>query len=277
MTSRKIVAAAVVVAILGATVPASANFVDLVLTNGNSTVRVDPYSSEGVYEWTIGKTSHLAQQWFWLRSDLDGLDDREYSLDEFDPTPVVSQPLPNVGIITYSDGRLEIEVTYVLVSGPGLFAADLAEVIKITNLSEEDEVFLDFFQYSDFDLNGTEDDDTVVITGGNRAYQTDGGSAATFSETVVSQSPDLSEVALHPDTLDKLEDGHIDDLDGSTGPLGPDDVTWAFQWDNRIIQPEEALTISKDKVLISNPIAEPSAVLLLAGGLLGTYKRRKRR
>jgi len=277
MTSRKIVAAAVVVAILGATVPASANFVDLVLTNGNSTVRVDPYSSEGVYEWTIGKTSHLAQQWFWLRSDLDGLDDREYSLDEFDPTPVVSQPLPNVGIITYSDGRLEIEVTYVLVSGPGLFAADLAEVIKITNLSEEDEVFLDFFQYSDFDLNGTEDDDTVVITGGNRAYQTDGGSAATFSETVVSQSPDLSEVALHPDTLDKLEDGHIDDLDGSTGPLGPDDVTWAFQWDNRIIQPEEALTISMDKVLISNPIAEPSAVLLLAGGLLGTYKRRKRR
>ena len=277
MTTRKIVAAAIVVGILGAAVPASANFVDLILTDGNSTVMIDPYSSEGVYEWTIGKTSHLAQQWFWLRAELPGLDDREYSLDEFAPTPDVSQPTPNVGIITYSDGRLEIEVTYVLVSGPGLFAADLAEVIKITNLSDEDEVFIDFFQYSDFDLGGTPDDDTVVITGGNRAYQTDGSSAATFSETVVSKNPDLSEVAVHPDIVVELEDGGIDNLNGSTGPLGPDDVSWAFQWDDRIIQPEEALIISKDKVLIANPIAEPSAALLLAGGLFETYRRRKRR
>ena len=263
--------------IIGFGVPASAGLI--ALTDGTSTMELDPTSSAGVSSWGIGEVSHLSQQWFWFRTDLDGFNTREYSIDELDDTPdILYLPaLPNFARVTYSDGRIEIEVTYILVGG-GARSSDLAEVIGITNLTGA-EITVDFFQFSNFNLGGTGPDDLVDIVGGNTSFQSDFSSGVTVAETIVSRTPELSEVGTGTQTLAKLQDGDIDDLDGTSGSIGPSDLTWAFQWKNRSIPAGHSLLISKDKVIESapgdEPVAEPGALGVAFIAALAARRRRR--
>lgn len=260
--------------IVSFSVPVSAGLVRL--TDGSSTMELDPASSAGVFNWQIGGVSHLSQQWFWFRTDLDGLNTCEYSIDELDDTPDIFQhpAWPNIARITYSDDRLEIEVTYILVGGAGLWSSDLAEVISITNLTGQT-ITVNFFQFSDFDLGGDGEDDLVEIVGGNTCFQSDSGSQVTLAETIVSRSPELSEVATGTQTLAKLQDGGIDDLDGTSVGIGPGDLTWSFQWKNRAIASGHSLLIGKDKLLVSRPVSEPGALGVAVIAILAARRRRR--
>ena len=243
------------------------------MTDGDTLVEIDPDSSAGVFNWQLGETTHLAHQWFWFRNNLDDFNDREYSLEEIS-APVVFQPIPRFLTLTYAEPRLSVEITYVLTGGSGGMSADLAEIIHITNLTD-DPMVLNLFQYSDFDLGGDADDDRAWIEGGNTAFQTDlSGPRITLSETIASGSPELSEVAVFPTTFNKLINLEVDDLDGTTELWGPADLTWAFQWKDRVIQPGHALMISKDKVLVVTPVPEPATIGLVGLGLLLLGRKR---
>jgi len=271
----RLVVIVVLLAAVAAIFHATAGAGIIALTSGDSQVEIDPDSSAGVFNWRIGGVSHLSQQWFWFRASLDGFDDREHSLHLLDDSPVVFQhpAMPNMARLTYSDDRLEVKVTYVLVSGTGLRAADLLEVVKITNLTG-DTITINFFQYTDFDLGGDDEDDHVRIAGGNTVFQQDTDSNITLSETIVSRSPDRHEVGAGADILDKLEDDNVDDLSGLSLLATAGDLTWAFQWKDREIPAGQALLISKNKVLTSEPIAEPAALCLIGLALLARPKRR---
>jgi len=259
------------------------------LTDGSSTVRIAPTSSDvepdgtlGVFNWSIGEISVLQQQWFWFRTDLPEWSMREHSIDELGTPDVVQVPvMPNLAVLTYTEERADpadpprfsVQVTYMLTSGAGLLSADLMENVKVTNLSDSTLTF-DIFQYSDFDLSGEDLDHSIVITGGNNVMQTGYGSALiTLSETVTTGSP-MSEVAIFSATLDKLTNAGIDNLDGSTVGSGPADLTWAFQWSERTIAPGQAFIISKDKLLTIEPIPEPAGLGLVGLALLAVRKRR---
>jgi len=250
------------------------------LTSGDSLIGIDPDSSAGVHEWNVGNTSYLSQQWFWFRADIAGLDDREYPINALDATPDVFQhaAIPGYARLTYASSDLEIQITYILVGGFAIRASDCAEIIKITN-NTDDFVTLNFYQYSDFDLGGDLNDDEVRIAGGNTSFQVDFGTPTVLMETIVSRSPDLSETGDAAAILAKLEDGDPDDLDGTTYQAGPADLAWAFQWQDREIEPGGALLISKDKVLTSSTaIPEPATVAGLGGLLVaGWWVRRRRR
>ncbi|MFH1731565.1 MAG: hypothetical protein ABIF82_07930 [Planctomycetota bacterium] len=275
MKAKRIVVAALVAAALVLTGPAAAEVITL--TDGNSTLQIDPESSLGVFGWSIGDVSKLHQQWFWFRNNLDDYDDQEYSIDQISPPAVFQHPsVPNLAILTYTDaqGRFSVQVTYMLTGGAGLLTCDLMENVKVTNLSAETLTF-DIFQYSDFDLGVDGDDASVRITGGNTAVQTGyGGAMITLSETVTTGAPDLSETGIYSATLDKLMDGNVNDLDGSTLANGPANLTWAFQWADRRIAPGQAFIISKDKLLTMEPIAEPASLGLFGIALLALRKRR---
>ena len=259
--------AAVAVLCLAGTAPAGV----ITMTDGDAMVEIDPDSAAGVFNWQIGDTTHLAQQWFWFRTSLDGFTDREYSLDEIS-APTVVQPLPNFVSLSYAEARFSVQITYVLIGGP--LVSDLAEIIKITSHTDAPVTF-SFFQYSNFDLGGDLNDLKVEIAGGNTVFQTDLGSGYfTLSETVASGSPDLCEVGVFSTTLAKLSDASIDDLDGTTVRHGPADLTWAFQWKDRTILPGHSLMISKDKVLSMEPVPEPAGLALIGIALLALRKKR---
>ena len=250
------------------------------LSDLNSTVAIDPDSSDGVWNWTVDGSDHMFQQWFWYRIGAVG---PEMSIDTL-TTPLVSvtnadfDPGDETINIRYDDSRLRIDVSFQLTGGViGSGASDMAEVITITNLTDDFVLDFNFFQYVDFNLNDTIDGDTAwIATGGgaSAAWQTGGG--GWVSETTVT-SPSAYEVGIHPSTLDKLVDGDADDLNNTVGPIGPDEVTWAFQWDFDLApfgSPNSSWQLSKDKQLT---VPEPVTLSLLGlGGLAGLRHRRKK-
>jgi hypothetical protein len=250
-------------AMLGLGVATTANASVVTLTDGNSTVAIDPDSQAGVYSWMVDGNNNLYQQWFWYRVGSTG---GQSSIDTIS-APTVTPIGSNIVDITYSNSLLSIDVRYSLLGGPaGSFTSDLAEQIRITNLSGRP-LDLHFFQYSDFDLNGNPDNDSVSITGGNTATQVKGAGPG-LSETVVGPMPSAFEANYYANTLNSLNGGSPYNLNGNAS-AGPGDVTWAFQW-NRVLNASGAgstLTISKDKLLETTP--EPSTMAIAGLGVLG--------
>ena len=255
----------------------AARAVPVTMTDGNSTVLIDPESSAGIYDWTIGGTSHLAQQWFWFRASVDGWNDREYSIDTIG-TPVVTQPVPNLATLTYTDsqGRFAIETMLILAGGDGFHAADLAEIVKVINLSN-DPITFTLFEYGDYNLAGDPVDVSLKIAGGNTAEQAGIGDwMIAEMHSVVTGPPDLCEAATYSDTLDKLEDADIDNLNNVLA-AGAGDCTWAFEWLGREVDPLQALIISRDTIINTEPVAEPGSFALLVLGLGGIVRLKRRK
>jgi len=249
------------------------------LTDDNSTAEIDPNSSDGVWSWTIDASDHMYQQWFWYRIGDAG---PETSIDTLtllgslatntDPFP--GDPALDTLSLFYADGvdlassTFTVEVSFNLDGGStGSNLSDIAEQISITNLSDSTLDF-HFFQYSDFDLNSSPND-TVELVNANTVRQSD--LDWTISETVVTPAADGFELDFFGITRGKLNDAAATTLGNAfgTGPVGPGNVTWAFQWDETI-SAGGAFQISKDK----NMTPEPATLgLLLIGGLILLRRR----
>ena len=249
------------------------------LIDGNSILVVDENSSSGANVWTVDSQDQLLTQWFWYRVGDVGAGTQEYSIDTLSAPSVTSSA--NSATIAYSGSLFDVSVTYTLAGGvAGSGEATLNEDILIVNTSGA-ALDLQFFQYSDFDLGGTKDDDNVILhplsSPFELAYQWD--HTAGLSEGIVTVNPFASrgDTGLAPTIYNSLQDGAITDLSSSiSGALGPDDVEFAFQWD-LAIDSGDAVNISKVKSLTLTPIPEPTTAALSLLGLALLAIRRNRR
>jgi hypothetical protein len=265
----------VLVVVAGSAAPAAAApFTALdtaTLADQNSGVQFSP--GTGVISWLVDNIQQLKLQWFFYRVDgmtqeapLGDLGFVKGKTSDADFDPGDETLLAVYG----SQAGLSVTLTYVLSGGlPGSRQSDLQETIAFHNATGK-AVRLQFFQYCDFDLNGTPDDDTVQVLNPNTVSQRD--AAVMVAETVVTPSPIRTEVGVFDDTLDKLNNAAADNLDNSKGPLGPADVTWALQWD-LTVPAYGTVQISKDK----NMVPEPATLGLMGLGLVVAVGSRWRR
>jgi len=257
--------------------PAEAAVLSLTISDHNASATIEPTSGRGMLDWTVDGYQHLEQQWFWYRVGQD----KEHNLSDLD---LVGYRLIDTNwddandllALKYSDpgGKFEIELRLVMTGGsPGTGLSDIAETISIKSTSDQPLDF-HFFQYCDLNLMGTETDQSVEITNGNSATQLD--MSASVSETVETPPANHFQAGIGSETLDMLTNDDPNTLGDVAGPLGPGDLTWAFEWDFTL-GPEGSSTdsflISKDKYVTP----EPAALSLLAAGALALTLRRRRK
>ena len=250
------------------------------LADGNSLATVNlggGSGAVGMNSWLINGQSQLSQQWFWYRVGTTP----QASIDTIS-LATVNSVSANFLSATYTDAnhRFSINVSYFLQGGtPGTWNSDMSESISVANLTGAPLDF-HFFQYSDFDLAGSNLGDQVSISKNLgppvsywRALQTKANTPTQLAETMDLPFADHAEAALAGATLTSLNGGPYTLNDNLTA--GPGDVTWAFEWDTSIAA-NSSLDIIKDKKLEVAPIPEPATLGLLSLGLIALALRRQR-
>lgn len=256
----------------------SPNAEAVILIDDNSVLIVDENSSSGANAWAVDSQDQLFQQWFWYRVGDVGAGTREYSIDTLGPAFV--NATANSATITYGNSLFDISVTYTLTGGAiGTGQSTLNEDILIVNNSSS-VLDLQFFQYSDFDLAGTKDDDSVILHPASSpfelAYQWD--DTAGLTEGIITLNPAASRGStdLAPTIVNLLEDDFITDFSTIGSSTLDGDVEFAFQWDLSI-PAGGAEIISKVKNLEVFIVPEPTVSALGLMGLLLVAVRRFRK
>ncbi|MEX0585969.1 MAG: PEP-CTERM sorting domain-containing protein [Pirellulales bacterium] len=224
----------------------------------------------------------MFHQWFWYRVGDAGPERTIDTLTHLESTPL---DLNGDGLNEFlrtryaSPGLFTIQVNYLLNgASAGSNRSNLAEAIQIQNNSNLP-LPLHFFQYADFDLNDSSNDDSLVITGTprNTAHQTD--PIMLVGETVTTQPPshfEAGDVDALVSIEDRLNDALPTTLADVSGPLFSLDAAWAFQWD-LLIPPGQSHLISKLKDIRPGPnIPEPGSLALVLGGLATMAIARRR-
>jgi len=154
-------------------IASSSDAAPLTLTDQNSVIEIDPNSQAGMYTWQVDGTDNLFQRWFWYRIGSAG---PESSIDTISAPTVTGFGGSQDGKLTYENAALRVEIKYSLVGGAaGSLDSDLGEQVRITNKTMGS-LSLHLFEYTDFDLKGTPEDDTASLVSPTAVLQTDGTS-----------------------------------------------------------------------------------------------------
>ncbi len=240
------------------------------LSDGNATATVENTGGAGMYDWKVDGVDYLQMQWFWLRIGESGPESR------LDSLPFIRGGLSDTNgddtletlYLQYASTKIKVELTFMLRRPAGSGTSGIVESIAITNVSSSS-LNLHFFQYVDLDLYGSRVNDSVEITGGNTATQW--FDRIRCAEAVATPAPSHFQVGMAHDILNSLQDQQPTTLSDASGPIGPGNLTWAFQWDATLAA-KGKLLISKDKQIVPEPA---TLALLMLGSLAAVIRRRK--
>lgn len=252
------------------------------LADDNATAEINLDTQAGMFSWTTDTIDNLFQQWFWYRigdttvaQSIDTLT-REFTLlsnTNIDPaSDTLFVKYSNATGVGVGDETFTIELSWKLDGGSaGSGASDISEQITITSAGAAISGF-HFFQYSDFDLNDELPNDTVRLANPNLWVQTN-PNGLQLSETITTPAGDRWEANTFANTRNSLNNVIGYNLNNDGGPLGPDDVTWAWQWDFDLAA-GGSFGISKDKRLEIIPAPGAALLAVMGMGMIGRIRRR---
>jgi len=245
------------------------------LMDDNSSISVDTGGGAGINTWTVDAITHLETQWFWYRTGTmtDEASISTLALTTTGATDSNFDGNAETAYMKYTDAvaGFTVELRASLDGGAaGTGNSTLAEQITIKNTGAANLTF-HFFQYTDFNLGGTPNDDTIQIVGTlpDSIFQSD---AKYDGDTVVVPKADAYEAGGAAALLNLFGDGLPTTL-ANVATAGPgNDVAWALQWD-RVIQPGKTFQIVIGKAIAPEPAT--MAMLVLGGAGLFLTKRRR--
>ncbi|RII29649.1 MAG: hypothetical protein CXR30_10005 [Geobacter sp.] len=190
----------------------------------------DATAYTGLYSLVVDGKERLFQQWFWYRLGSTG---GESSLDTLTLKSVSPPTEENPGALslTYTlANQFDITISYLL-TYPAGGNANVTKTVTIANISSV-ELAYHLFEYSDFDLSDTMDDNVYVVK--NRVYQnsilTD-----TSGVTLVHESsllPDRFDIdGAQSSVLPSLKDSNPTDLANPAPYRYEGELQFAYQWD----------------------------------------------
>jgi hypothetical protein len=248
------------------------------LSSGNSSVTINDESSAGIDNWTVDGQNQLNQQWFWYRTSNSG---PASPLDALG-TPTATWLSPDsILSITYANAQFSVTVLCSLVGGTlGSGASDLSEQISIKNLGTS-KLSLDFFQYADFNLGGTPNNDTGQLDkmgskyNGVVQYNSPGCMVAENVDTAVSQAASYGEIGTGSGATSTIlnsfaNSGFTHLNDQNDGPPGGANINWGLEWDASIAGGGTYI-ISKDlniSGVVPVTVPEPSTWSLILLGMI---------
>ncbi|HRK20524.1 MAG TPA: PEP-CTERM sorting domain-containing protein [Fimbriimonadaceae bacterium] len=241
----------------------------VVLSDGNSSASIDPTSDglpflRGLNSWEVDGVNQVFQQWYWFRVG----ESREHPIDEIGDA-VVTQSAPNSANVAYSNAAVSIDITFTLAGGTaGSRTADISEIVRIVNRSSAT-LDIHLFEYDDFDVSGTFEDDSAMRLDPSSIVQFDELNKVTVGSVA---APDRWQISEVPDIFDLLDDGVASNLGNTATSNGPGDLAFAFQWD-RTLAPGQTFLMSKNELVEAVP--EPMTLLAMALGLAGLKARRR--
>lgn len=282
-TKSVVLAAAAAAGLLSAARPAGAALVTL--QDGNSLVKLntlsdpnpDPANQDGMYNWSVDGTNQLRQQWFWYRTGNTGAGHRLNSLAQSSAPTVLDtngDGKNDYVSLNYQGNGFTVNVQYLLTGGTnGSGASDISETIKIKNTTNAPLPF-SFAHYADYNLGGTGLHDSVVMTGGNTAKQTD--ARGDLAETVFSPKPSEYSAGTYSALRTGLDSGSAFPLNGSTASYNTD-AAYATEWDKTIPAHGTEVIGADEQVSAIASVPEPTsaAAFFGAGGLLLMRTRRR--
>jgi len=237
------------------------------VTDGNSSISVDDSSQAGMLSWTVDGVDHMAQQWFWFRTSSTS---PEGSLDTL---PLISAASAGNSIsLSYGANNFFVDIQYDLDgSVPG--ESFVLETVSFTNIGGSP-IDLTWFEYTDFDLNGTAIDEAAEafdFFGLSIIAQFDGA----LLGAVAAENVSHFEIAAVLTILNSLNDGAPTTLSDGVNPfVGPANIAHAFQFEFTI-NPDD--TVGYEKLKLVSTIPEPASLVLLAVGIAAVAVRRRRR
>ncbi len=242
------------------------------LTDGNSSATVENDRIDAMSDWTVDGQKQLFMQSFWYRIGNSGGETPINGMPLF----AANQPSANNASAVYQNSQLNIQVSYTLTGGaPGSGASTIHEQVTIKNISGAS-LNLAFFQFVDFDLNGSPGGDTAVLTGSVGAWTGAKQNKGTirFAEVGVNPFANFGQVTAGDALINALKDGSPTTLNNLNGPVTGDAMI-ALEW-TRLLASGASLTLIFDK---SVSVPEPSAISLGLLGLIacGTRKCFRRR
>lgn len=249
------------------------------LNDGDSSAKVDDAAvgTGSVYDWTVGGVNHLNHQWFYYRLGGAGFESPVESISA--PSSIFNGT--DQLVTTYANGTLSVEVTFTLADSLNPGQSAFNEEITINNLTGSP-LALSFFQYSDYDLGGDSNDQSVDFSMLGPLYRKtiQKGNNVTLTETV-NPSPSIGttvnvEAALFNTTLTRLTDGNVITLDNNPS-AGPGNLTYTYEW-QRTLQPTGQQGSSFQLSKLQTIIPEPSSFALMSlGAATLCFLRRQQR